>query len=90
MDQLPKILIDTATRSGMSGSPVLVIHRGLHRERSAPDRWSVGTAKAFAGVYSSRVGDSTGLQLGTVWKASVIDEIIDGEIIGRGPHDHST
>ena len=28
-----------------------------------------------------------GVQLGTVWKASVLVEIIAGGVVGRGPHD---
>ena len=68
IDDLPKILVDTATRPGMSGSPVLLMHRGLFRERGGKID-VLGSAKAFLGVYSSGVGDLEGLQLGTVWKA---------------------
>lgn len=86
-DGLPKILIDTATRQGMSGSPVIAVQRGFYR-----DRWGeavIGAnGRALLGVYSSRIGDDPlGVQLGTVWKASVIWDIIDNGVKGRGPHD---
>ena len=45
------------------------------------------TMNCFLGVYSSRVGDLTGLHLGTVWKHSLINEIIEGGVKGKGPHD---
>lgn len=92
IDGLPKLLIDTATRKGMSGSPVLVRRSGLIRQRGvksdAPlaDSDIIGTAEGFLGVYSGRVGDDElGVQLGLVWRAEVIDEIIRGGVRGKSP-----
>lgn len=85
IDGLPMMLIDTATRPGMSGSPVFARQRGITREKNIVAVG--GDAKSFLGVYSSRVGDLTGLQLGTVWKHSLINEIIEGGVKGKGPHD---
>jgi hypothetical protein len=85
---LPKLLIDTATRQGMSGSPVIAVRRGFATPQNAKDIGDsiFGTAETFLGVYSGRVGnDGLGAQLGVVWKASVIDEIIDGDVLGKTP-----
>jgi hypothetical protein len=84
-DNLPKVLVDTATRKGMSGAPVFVIQRGVHRTEH-PEMFTMGHGQRFLGVYSSRVGDELeGFQLGEVWKAAVIDEIINGGVKGQDP-----
>jgi len=92
IDGLPKLLIDTATRKGMSGSPVIVRRSGLIRRRGeksdAPIVSSdiIGTAEGFLGIYSGRIGDDElGVQLGLVWRAEVIDEIIRGGVRGKPP-----
>src|SRR6185437_3498915 len=74
LEGLPKILIDTATRQGMSGAPAIAVRRGFTTPRGAKDIGEsiFGTAETFLGVYSGRVGnDALGAQLGIVWKASV-------------------
>jgi S1-C subfamily serine protease len=94
IDQLPKLLIDTATRKGMSGSPVIVRQNGLVVPKgtsSIPGSLSgseiLGQADNFLGVYSGRIGDDEfGLQLGIVWKASVLDEIVRGGQPGMPVH----
>lgn len=81
VDGLPVVLIDTATRQGMSGAPVICVRRGLTYPRGMTDLGAavIGESVTFLGVYSGRVGDDElGLQLGRVWKASIIDEIIAG------------
>lgn len=80
IDGLPKILIDTATRPGMSGSPVIVARKGFTAPSGKLDDDTViGDAHSFLGVYSGRIGsDLEGLQLGVVWKGHVINEIIRG------------
>lgn len=81
----PTYLVDTATRSGMSGSPVLFRYRGFYKndpQSTAPadDDW-FGEGDMFAGVYSGRLGASSlEAQLGVVWKPHLIDEIIDGHV----------
>jgi hypothetical protein len=79
LDGLPKLLIDTATRQGMSGSPVIANYNGLFLETSGvmtdTDYW--GEHRKFLGVYSGRVGEGHfEAQLGVVWKASVVEDII--------------
>ena len=80
------ILIDTATRSGMSGAPV--IWRGSsYSWKKANEAGSVmgGTYSKFVGVYSSRAAANSALeaQLGYVWRAAVIEEIITGQTRDR-------
>jgi len=85
-DGLPKVLVDTATRSGMSGAPVYVIQRGVHRLEGNPKHTMGGHGQRFLGVYSSRIGDELeGFQLGEVWKERVINEIIEGDTKGNDP-----
>jgi hypothetical protein len=76
--------VDTATRSGMSGSPVIFRYRGFYKndptaQEPADDDW-FGEGDMFVGVYSGRLAaSSVEAQLGIVWKAHLIDEIIDGQ-----------
>lgn len=83
IDQLPKLLIDTATRSGLSGSPVIWERNAIHGLTKNHSFDSIGRIRGFLGVYSGRIGtDELKAQLGIVWKASVIDEIIKGGVFG--------
>jgi hypothetical protein len=72
------MLIDTATRPGMSGSPV--IWRGAQYFDEANNTWvhTTGNVSRFLGIYSGRVAakDTIEAQLGLVWRASLIEEII--------------
>jgi hypothetical protein len=86
IDQLPKLLIDTATRPGLSGSPVVMQRIGLHGASGGVLIGSeiIGQIRNFIGVYSGRVGENEfKVQLGIVWKARVIDEIIDAKVSGN-------
>ena len=80
MDQLPKLLIDSMTREGMSGSPVIAQYVGVYKENpESPDPFDwIGMGRKFLGVYSGRLPgqDIFEAQLGIVWKASTINEII--------------
>lgn len=82
-NQLPLMLIDTATRPGMSGSPVI---QYIRRPISLIDNGKLYRFRAsFVGVYSGRLvgSDSLDAQLGLVWKAKCINDIIVGETIYR-------
>lgn len=87
---VPKFLIDTATREGMSGSPVIATRHGITNPRGVTglvDETVFGTAETFVGVYSGRVDDDLlGAQIGIVWKASVVQEIIKGKKVGTIPY----
>lgn len=88
--ELPMLLIDTATRSGMSGSPVVYVRRGIIHARGKKEIAGdsiIGEGMAFLGVYSGRVdADTFGAQIGFVWKARVIDEILQAQQRGNNPH----
>ncbi len=87
LDGLPKMLIDATTREGLSGAPVIVQYVGLHKNDPksptlASDDW-IGMGRKFLGVYSGRIGlasDQFEAQLGIVWKAPVIEEVIRGQL----------
>lgn len=78
---LPTFLVDSRTRRGQSGSPVIIYESG-----GAVPLASGGTAifggpvEQFLGVYSGRINDES--DLGFVWKASAVREIIDSGVAG--------
>src|SRR5258706_762045 len=80
LEGLPKLLIDSMTREGMSGSPVILQFVGLHAEDAnniQPTDW-IGMARKFIGVYSGRLPgqDEFEAHLGIVWKAGAIEDIL--------------
>ncbi len=84
LDGLPKMLIDTATREGMSGSVVIARHFIVGRDYPKKDG-TRSQPKLFAkldlavGIYSGRhYPDFEKAQLGIVWKRSAIEETIKG------------
>lgn len=83
IDQLPKIFVDTASRSGMSGSPVIMQRSGIHgfNDISSTGKEILGTITNFVGVYSGRIGaeDEFKAQLGIIWKEKVILEILNAK-----------
>jgi len=70
VEERPMFLVDTATKSGMSGSPVVYV---------------AGEFQQFMGVYSGRYGgdDLRDVQLGRVWRSSLIKEIISSGVPGN-------
>lgn len=81
IDDLPKVLIDTATRQGLSGAPVIARLVGYWLPEGTTDQTqaTVGEGRRFLGVYSGRVGDDEfQAQLGIVWKHDALLEIIRG------------
>lgn len=82
LDGLPKFLIDTATREGMSGAPVFAKNVGGFRAQDGSMQMGQDGSR-FVGVYSGRLGsDEFKAQLGIVWKVSALDEIILGGVVG--------
>jgi hypothetical protein len=79
------LLVDTASRPGMSGSPVILRSHGTHVSRGGVSL-TLGAANKFIGVYSGRLHtqDPLDAQIGMVWSATYIDEIIDGGLIDYG------
>lgn len=81
-EDLPKLLIDTATREGMSGSVVVARQEVFGRSYTRKDG-SISDVVLWArhdvviGVYSGRhYADFEKAQLGIVWKRSTIEEIV--------------
>lgn len=89
LDKLPKLLIDTATREGMSGSPVYAQVNGYYVPdgKSGIENAVIGEGRKFVGVYSGRIGDDNfKAQMGVVWKEKAIIETIEGELIDESSH----
>ena len=91
-DLLPCYYIDTATRQGMSGGPVVVRSNGfLTEDRFVPGRGTprpvIGTIDSFAGLYSGRImgEDEMAAQLGIVWTELAITEVIRGGVLADSP-----
>jgi hypothetical protein len=85
----PKFLVDTASLSGMSGSPVLYYSpNGNVQVRGTTYHFSQEVA-ILAGIYVGRIGITKNAdpQVGIVWHQSVIDQIIDGKTYESLPED---
>ena len=95
IDNLPKILLDTGTRPGMSGAPIVSAlgftyvrkdRTGMILNMHEPTRGRLN----FVGIYSGRVEepvspDPLEKQVGICWRRQVIDEIIIGGHTYPGP-----
>ena len=83
-ENLPKFYIDTASRPGMSGSPVIFRRFGINGTEDGVLRISstIGEIRGFVGIYSGRITGTSQFeaQLGVVWKKEVIEQIIDGKL----------
>lgn len=76
-DGLPLMLIDSRTRRGQSGSPVVLHASGRSvATKSGGSMMFSGSVTLLVGVYSGRISEES--DLGLVWKARVIAEIIQG------------
>lgn len=83
-ENLPKFFVDTASKSGMSGAPVIFKRIGVHglvNGQPQPDT-IFGEISGFVGIYAGRVTGKSELdaQLGVVWKKEVIEKIIEGNL----------
>jgi hypothetical protein len=81
------MLIDTATRPGMSGAPVIAITDGYEFVGPPPGLSRPGRDYRFVGVYSSRLGPGEmEAQLGVVWDASHLEIIVKTGVRGESGH----
>lgn len=80
------MLVDTASRAGMSGSPVIRRSWGTHLLDNGTKVDDGQTATRFVGIYSARLHTALRIdaQLGIVWPRRIIEEIIAG---GRRDND---
>ncbi|MCR9240795.1 MAG: serine protease [Rhodobiaceae bacterium] len=96
-DGLPIFLVDSATREGMSGSPVYARTEGGYLSKSQNAYQLAGRSTTFLGVYSGRylapendeksaeqkkADDEMSAQIGRVWRRDVLDELIDNRVPG--------
>lgn len=88
VENLPKMLVDTATRPGMSGSVVVARHIIVGRQVPRKDGGMsepllYAEAHLVAGIYSGRLHPHLErAQLGVVWKRSAIEEAVKS---GKSP-----
>jgi hypothetical protein len=75
------IFLDTASRPGMSGGPVIRRSYGSHHMRDGTSTMGEAIRTKFVGVYSGRVTafDPLDAQLGLMWPAEFVNEIVAGE-----------
>ncbi len=81
-------LVDSATREGMSGAPVIARHTGIFGMKGGKLTGSeiIGTVEKFIAIYSGRIGDDAlGFQLGRAWQSNVLDDILHGKLRGKHP-----
>ena len=76
------ILVDTASRPGMPGSPVIRRSWGTHLLSNGGVLTGPRAATRFIGIYSGRLHttDQADAQLGRVWPAPLIGQIIVGGV----------
>jgi hypothetical protein len=87
-DGKPLLLVDTASRKGMSGSPVIMRHHGYFAPGGKTEAAWIGTGQNFLGIYSGRLGeDELGVQLGRIWKGHIVDEVISAAKCGVHTND---
>ncbi len=88
-NQQPKFLIDSASKSGMSGSPVLYYSSNGVVQIYGETYYFDHSITILAGIYVGRLGvkGESDPQIGTVWNQSVIDEIIKARRFEKLPHE---
>jgi hypothetical protein len=83
-EELPKYLIDSRTRTGQSGSPVVIYKRNGWITLSDGRPFLIhNPIMLLIGVYSGRVNKES--DLGTVWKTQVVEEIAISGRLGAPP-----
>jgi len=89
VDGLPKVLIDTATRPGMSGSVVIARHIVVgtayeQKDGSKSETMLYAQLDLVLGIYSGRhYPDFEKAQLGIVWKRRAIEETVASGVIAN-------
>ena len=87
----PIFLVDTASRPGMSGSPVIIRQSPFFAPEGGIGISADGIAgfvENLCGIYSGRIGDDgLGVQLGRVWKIRNQKAILESGVAGIHPDD---
>lgn len=71
----PMFLIDATTKKGMSGSPVMAI-KETYQASDGTTKLTPGGQYKFLGIYSGRHSEDKLPDIGRVWKASVVTDIL--------------
>jgi hypothetical protein len=82
-DDRPCFLIDSRTREGQSGSPVILYRADGYSDEQGTVRFGTGVAERFVGIYSGRISKES--DLGFVWKASALADILEAQERGSLP-----
>lgn len=83
-NELPCFLVDSRTRPGQSGSPVIIYSAGgAVAMQDGGTAVMGGPAERFLGVYSGRISEQS--DLGFVWRVDAVREIIEGGQRGGPP-----
>jgi hypothetical protein len=78
-NDLPCFLIDSRTRSGQSGSPVIAYSPGGWVSLAdGGTALASGPREQFVGVYSGRINAES--DLGIVWKVQAVRDVIEGNM----------
>lgn len=76
INNLPCFLVDTATREGMSGAPVIRRSFNGYTDTDGNSKVGPGEYSKFIGIYSGRyIGGVDEAQLGIIWREALIREI---------------
>lgn len=82
-DGLPCFLVDSRTRPGQSGSPVIAfVAGGAARMESGSTNFYDGPITRFMGIYSGRISEES--DLGVVWKRTTVAQVIRSGVPGNG------
>lgn len=90
----PKFYIDIAGRGGLSGAPVYRAERGfVLEERGSGQQARLGEKLQLIGLYSGRAADQMSIEtrtgessdLGFVWRAEVVSELLAGGVLDEQP-----
>jgi len=84
VEGFPGFLVDSATREGMSGSPVYRRTWNIANYEDRSTTMSPGVFTRLLGIYSGRYGANDELlaQIGRVWSVELINDVIDNRIAG--------
>lgn len=76
------LLVDTATREGLSGAPVIARREDIYSSGNGNIRVHPGVHNKVIGVYTGRLtsSDQLGAQLGIVWPRKYVDEMLAARI----------
>jgi Trypsin-like peptidase domain len=80
---LPCLLVDSRTREGQSGSPVILYRTDGYTTEDGSMINNGVPAERFIGVYSGRINKNS--DLGFVWKARALVEILSAQHRGQRP-----